>query len=110
MRIWMIVYFFDGEADRARLYGHVTEVIAVSSNTCSVWSFHEVTPWLLALLEHSSWAPGVAGLVQDSDLLSFVQRWQVYVSTCLVMVCFHVCLLLGKSLTLFNGCRHPSLW
>ena len=81
MRTWMIVYFFVGEADRSRLYGHVTEVRAIPTNTCSVWSFNEVTPWRLAFLEHSSWGPGFAGLVQDSDLLSFVQRCQVYVST-----------------------------
>ena len=67
-------YFFVFEADRS-LYGHVTEVRAVSPETCSVWCFHEVTPWLLAFLEHSSWAPGFPDLVQDFDFLSFVQWW-----------------------------------
>ena len=103
-------YFFISEADRSPLCGHVAEVRAVSPDTCSVSCVHEVTPWLLGFLDHSSWAPGLAGIVQDSDFLSFVQKWQVYLSTRLVMMGFHVCMLLGQSITLFNGCRHASLW
>ena len=77
MHGWMVAvdYFFVCVADRSPLYGHVKDVRAVSPETCSVWCFHEVTPWLLAFLEHSSWASGFPDLVQDSDFLSFVQRW-----------------------------------
>ena len=63
----------------------------VPSHTGSVGCFNEITPRLRILVEdYPRTTPCFIGFVQDTDVLPFVERRQLFLQASFVMVDFHI--------------------